>query len=313
MDPKANNSGAQRHRPISYVVAVSGGVDSVVLLHILSQMSEGAIGNKPHNAMRLTVAHFDHGIREDSAEDRRFVERLAGMYGLVFVFDEGRLGPAASEAVARDARYAFLKRVQQASGAKYLVTAHHEDDVFETAILNLLRGTGRKGLSSLRSTDEVYRPLLTTPKEHVIAYAHKHGLEWREDSTNASDDYLRNYIRHNIMTRFDDAARERLRQLITTARQTNVEIDGLLAEQLHLQPSGDILDRHWFIMLPHAVAREITAAWLRRLGVTDFDSRLLERIVVAGKTFAPGKQIDVNGRYVITVHVDRLVISPRAA
>jgi tRNA(Ile)-lysidine synthase len=309
MDSKSGDSKLQK--PVSYVVAVSGGVDSVVLLHILSQMAERSYGRGTRPKMLLTVAHFDHGIREDSMEDRQFVERLAGMYGLAFVFDEGRLGPGASEAVARDARYAFLRRVKQASGAQYLVTAHHEDDVFETAILNLMRGTGRKGLSSLRSTNEVYRPLLGTPKEHVITYARKRGLEWREDSTNASDDYLRNYIRHNVMPRFDTVARDRLRELITTARDTNVEIDGLLAEQLHLQPSGDVLDRYWFIMLPHNVAREIIAAWLRRLGVTNFDRQLLERIVVAGKTYAPGKLVDINGRYVIMVYDDRLVIAPR--
>ncbi len=297
---------------MSYIVAVSGGVDSVVLLHILSQMAQKArLQGRPKT--HLTVAHYDHGVREDSVEDRRFVERLAGSYGLAFVFDEGRLGAGVSEADARDARYAFLRRVKQASGAQYLVTAHHEDDVFETAILNLLRGTGRKGLSSLRSTDEVYRPLLSTPKEHVITYARKHGLEWHEDSTNASDDYLRNYIRHNVMPRFDMAARDRLRQLIATAHDTNVEIDGLLAEQLHLQPGGDVLDRYWFIMLPHNVAREIVAAWLRKLGVTNFDRQLLERIVVAGKTYAPGKQVDVNGRYIILVYDDRLVIAPRNA
>lgn len=299
----------KNNKPVSYVVAVSGGVDSVVLLHILVRMAERRQGGQPK--IRLTVAHYDHGIREDSMEDRRFVEKLAGTYGLVYVFDEGRLGAGVSEAVAREARYAFLGRLKQASGAQYLVTAHHEDDVFETAILNLLRGTGRKGLSSLRSTEEVYRPLLETPKEHVIGYARKHGLEWREDSTNASDDYLRNYIRHNVMPRFDAAARDRLRELIKTARDTNVEIDGLLAEQLHLQPSGNVLDRHWFIMLPHNVAREIVAAWLRRLGVTDFDRQLLERIVVAGKTYAAGKQIDVNGRYIIMVYADRLVLAPR--
>jgi tRNA(Ile)-lysidine synthetase-like protein len=310
-DSFTNGAPQTRHKSVSYVVAVSGGVDSVVLLHILSQMSERSFGDRSRPSIHLTVAHFDHGIREDSTEDRRFVERLAGTYGLAFVFDEGRLGAGASEAVARDARYDFLRRVRQASGAQYLVTAHHEDDVFETAILNLLRGTGRKGLSSLRSTQEVYRPLLTTPKEHVRAYAQKHGLQWREDSTNASDDYLRNYIRHNIMPRFDADAKARLRQLIAAARDTNVEIDGMLAEQLHLQPSGDVLDRHWFIMLPHNVAREIVAAWLRRLGVTGFDRQLLERIVVAGKTFATGKQVDVNGRYIIMVYPDRLVFAPR--
>lgn len=284
-----------------YVVAVSGGVDSVALLDILHRQGD----------VQLAVAHFDHGIREDSAKDREFVEALAKNYGLSFTFDEGRLGAGASEAIARDARYAFLRRVKKASNARAIVTAHHEDDVFETAILNLLRGTGRKGLSSLKSTDEIYRPLLGTPKKNLLAYAKAHNLKWREDSTNASDDYARNYVRHNILSRFDDEARARLRNLIETTRETNVHIDQLLAEQLHLQPDFDVLDRHWFIMLPHAVAREIIAAWLRNLGVMDFDKTLLERIVVAAKMYAPGKQIDVSGRYIILVRKDDLVLTTR--
>lgn len=288
-------------QPVLYVVAVSGGVDSVALLHIL----HGTPG------VQLIVAHYDHGIREDSAEDRKLVEKLAKLYDVAFAYDEGHLGAGASEATAREARYEFLRRVKNASGAQAIVTAHHEDDVFETAIINLLRGTGRKGLSSLKSTDELYRPLLQTPKKNLLAYAKNHNLQWREDSTNASDDYLRNYVRHNILSKFDDAARSRLRELIESTRETNVHIDQMLTEQLHLQPSFDVLDRHWFIMLPHAVAREIVAAWLRGRSITDFDKALVERIVVAAKMYAPGKQIDVSGKYVILVRKDDLALVRR--
>jgi tRNA(Ile)-lysidine synthetase-like protein len=272
-----------------------------VLLHILHATP----------GVQLIVAHFDHGIRDDSAEDRKLVEGLAKTYGLSFTFDEGHLGAGASEAAAREARYAFLRRVKNASGAKAIVTAHHEDDVFETAIINLLRGTGRKGLSSLKSTDELYRPLLATPKKNLLAYARSHNLHWREDSTNADDNYLRNYIRHNILAKFDEQARTRLRSLIETARETNVHIDQLLAEQLHLQPSYDVLDRHWFIMLPHAVAKEIVAAWLRVRGITEFDKALLERVVIAAKMYAPGKQIDVSGRHIILVRKHDLALTMR--
>lgn len=295
----------------TFVVAVSGGVDSVVLLDILvRQYSDMAVANPAHGN-RLVVAHFDHGIRGESGEDRKFVERLAEYYGLPFVFEEGFLGQGASEAVARDARYAFLRRAKSESEARSIVLAHHEDDVFETAILNLLRGTGRKGLSSLRTTDELYRPLLRTPKSNILSYARQHNLQWREDSTNEDDNYLRNYIRHAIMPRFDMAARNRLRQLIDNAEATNVEIDSLLAAQLHLQPGGDLIDRQWFIMLPHNVAREIVAAWLRRLGILGFDRQMLERIVIAAKTYMPGKKIDVNGRYYILVRRDTLALTLR--
>src|SRR5688572_27728765 len=127
--------------PGKYIVAVSGGVDSMVLLHLLSQ----------HSQSELIVAHFDHGIRPDSAEDRKLVEKTAKKYGLEFVYREGELGPGASEAEAREARYGFLQIIKVKHNAKAIVTAHHQDDMLETAIINMLRGTGRKGLSSLVS------------------------------------------------------------------------------------------------------------------------------------------------------------------
>src|SRR6185437_12936616 len=89
--------------PGTYVVAVSGGVDSVVLLEVLRQLP----------GLHLIVAHYDHGIREESGDDRRFVEALAAQYALPFVFAEGHLGPTVSEATARDARYAFLNQVMR--------------------------------------------------------------------------------------------------------------------------------------------------------------------------------------------------------
>lgn len=274
---------------VMYVVAVSGGVDSVVLLDIMARRLAGQGGG-------LLVAHYDHGIRPDSAADREFVAGLARTYGLPFAYDEGRLGAKASEASAREARYRFLRQLKADHQARAIVTAHHEDDALETAILNLLRGTGRKGLSSLATTDELYRPLLTTPKQHIRAYAYRHSLEWRDDSTNSDTEYLRNYVRLRILPRFDDEARQRLRSIVHQARQHNQLIDHLLAEQLRGQASDNELDRHWFVMLPHAVAREVMAAWLRSAGIAGFDRRAIERLVVAAKTYAAGKTADIDGR-----------------
>lgn len=290
----------------TYVVAVSGGVDSVVLLHILSSSRLVAGEGKP---ARLIVAHFDHGVRPDSAADKHFVHGLARDYGLPFVSDAGRLGAGVSEAVAREARYKFLRHVMHASQAQAIVMAHHEDDVLETAILNLLRGTGRKGLSSLRTTEEIYRPLLRTPKAHIHTYARKHGLEWREDSTNADTTYLRNYVRLHIMPRFDGEARQKLRDIISQAEGHNQVIDALLADQLQVQVSGSALDRQWFIMLPHIVAREVVAAWLRKVGIRQFDRQLVERIVIAIKTYIPGKIVEVNRQFVVTIGKDEAVVS----
>jgi tRNA(Ile)-lysidine synthase len=293
--------------PTTYIVAVSGGVDSAVLLHILHHKyltSRVA-------PWKCVVAHFDHGIRDDSGDDRLFVQGLARKYGLPFVFDEGGLGAGASEAAAREARYSFLRRVRSAAGAEAIAMAHHEDDVLETAILNLLRGTGRKGLSSLQSTPEIYRPLLGVPKANLIAYAQQHNLAWREDSTNTDTNYLRNYIRLRLLPRFDAPARQRLRELIDAARLTNTELDTLLAEQLRLQPGnhGRQLDRRWFISLPHAVAREVMAAWLRSNGITSFSRQSIERMVAHAKTLPPGKRIDVVAGHGIIVKADVLALT----
>lgn len=269
--------------PGTYVVAVSGGVDSMALLHALHNLQ----------GYKLVVAHFDHGIRDDSPQDRRLVQQRAREYGLAFVYEEGRLGPGTSEAEARAARYGFLRQVQQASGARALITAHHQDDVLETAILNILRGTGRKGLTALRSHHDLIRPLLDVPKRELVTFANSHGLTWREDSSNDNLDYLRNYVRHRIVPRLTDQARSRLWEVINDLRFTNEELDRLLITQLHLQSSGGSLDRQYFSQLPYSVSREVMAAWLRSHGVRDFDGRTLERLVVAAKTGADGQHFDV--------------------
>lgn len=269
--------------PGSYVVAVSGGVDSMVLLHALRQQT----------GLELVVAHFDHGIREDSAEDRKFVQTYANDNGLKFIYEKGRLGKGASEATAREARYRFLRKVMKDTGSRAIVTAHHQDDVLETAIINLLRGTNRKGLTSLASRGDLERPMLNVPKRDILTYAKDHGLQWREDSTNQDTDYLRNYVRHQLLPRLDEAGRTQLWEIISTARATNRELDNLLTNELQLKSDKQGLDRTWFTQLPHAVARETMAAWLRGQGLRDFDSKALERLVVAAKTAEPGKTFDV--------------------
>lgn len=269
--------------PGTYVVAVSGGVDSMTLLHALA-------ANPDYS---LVVAHLDHGTRPDSAEDRRLVQRTAAGLGLPFIYEEARLGPGTSEAAAREVRYDFLRRVRSDHGARAIVTAHHRDDVLETAIINLLRGSGRKGLTALDTKEDVERPLLEVSKSDIIAYAKDQGLEWHDDSTNLDTDYLRNYVRHQLLPRFGPEARDRLHAIITDLRTTNAGLDDLLADQLSGQPDAGRLDRAWFIQLPHGVARETMAAWLRANGLHDFDSKTLERLVAAAKTAAPGKRFDV--------------------
>ena len=288
-------------QPGNYVLAVSGGVDSVVLMDMLAL--------KPH--LKFVVAHFDHGIRQDSLKDRQLVQRLAKNYNLSFVYDEGHLGPGASEEVARQARYRFLRGVMKSSNSKAIITAHHQDDLLETAIINLVRGTGRKGLSSLNSKNDILRPLLQVPKADLINYARNHNLTWHEDSSNQDTRYLRNHIRHKITPAFKTTDRQKLLDIITNSERLDGEIEELLIGYLHLQPALNELDRHWFIMLPNQVALETMARWLRKFKAKNLDKKLLQRTVTAAKTFKPGKLIDVDLKYYILVSEDKLALTSR--
>lgn len=283
------------------MVAVSGGVDSMALLDMLRQMT----------GLKLIVAHLDHGIRGDSAEDRRLIQAFAKQHGLPFVYHKAALGEQASEAVARQARYDFLHQVRQASGAKAIITAHHQDDALETAVHNIFRGTGRRGLTSLKSNEYVLRPLLNTPKADLVKYAMANGLKWREDSTNVNTGYKRNYIRHKVLPRLSPAQQRTLREHLRKAHQLNQEIDQLLDLYLHFQPGIGRLDRRAFIGLPHIVAREMMAAWLRNNGITRFDRRLLEKLVIAAKTLRAGKVITIDGAHSLSITSDELALVNR--
>jgi len=290
--------------PGTYVIGVSGGVDSRVLLDILHEY------NKTENRWKLVVAHLDHGIRNDSQEDRQFVQDLAREYGLPFVYNTVQLGLGASEALAREERYKFLNRTREASGAEAVITAHHQDDLLETAIINIMRGSGRKGLTALKNRPGLLRPLLKVPKSELVDYAESRGLKWREDATNKDDNYLRNYVRHHMLTRFDDQARAQFVANIDQLRDLNVAVDALLTQQLQLQDKPGTITRLWFNNLPHSVAKETLATWLRANNLKDFSSKTLERLVVNAKSGRPGQQFPVHSNVVMKVEKDYLALEP---
>ncbi len=287
--------------PGIYVLAVSGGVDSMALLDVLRRRDD----------LRLVVAHLDHGIRPDSDIDRRLVQKVADKHGLVFVYDQANLGSDASEATARRARYKFLHRVQQATSADAIVTAHHQDDLLETAILNLLRGTARKGLTSLADNKNLRRPMLHLAKDEIIKYANKQDLKWREDTTNQDMKYRRNYVRENMVKKLSAKRRSQLVKLLSEAKIKNQEIDLQIANLLQFVSKGKEINRQFFIALPHAVALEVTAAWLRHNDIRQFDKKLLEKLVKDSKTLSAGKQIDINARHFIKVTKGNLALMQR--
>ncbi|CAN5140721.1 hypothetical protein BH09PAT3_BH09PAT3_0590 [soil metagenome] len=285
--------------PGKYVVAVSGGVDSIVLLDLLAKV--------PH--VKLIVAHFDHGIRPDSGEDAVLVADLANKYGLPVSTARVDLR-GASEAKAREARYKFLRWVQAEHDATAIITAHHQDDLLETAIHNLLRGTGRRGLASLKSTDTILRPLLAVSKSDILAYATKQKLSWHEDTTNHDERYTRNYIRHRLLVRFNTGARQQLLALISRQSLLNEQIDQGLEQLLVEHSTGLKLDRRWFCTLPHDVSKEVIASWLRQHKLADFDRTVIERLTVGAKVMRAGKQLDIMHGSSLIVSRDYLALSP---
>lgn len=282
--------------PGKYVVAVSGGVDSIVLLDLLSK--------KP--GLGLVVAHYNHGIREDSSHDLIHVQQVAKKYGLEFFAEAGKLGPNADEALARTKRYEFLNSIKEKTNSKAIITAHHQDDLLETAVINLLRGTNRRGLSSMYSK-EIIRPLLNYPKQDLVTYATTHKLSWREDSTNQDTKYLRNYIRLEIMPKFSAKERNNLLNIIEDSHGSNEQIDNILSSLVADNSKDGKLSRSWFISLPHNIAKEVMSSWLRQQAI-NFDKSVIESLVIAAKTLDSGKSRDIDKGHILRVQGDYLAL-----
>lgn len=171
------------------LVAVSGGADSVALLHILQSLAK-------RKRWRLTVAHLEHGIRgKSSRADAAFVQSLARHFKIPCVVGHAKVPDLAQkegvslEMAARQARYAFLVRTARRVGAGLIATAHTADDQVETMLMKFLRGAGRGGLSgiapeSVVSGIPVVRPLLAVPRAEIERFLRAHQFAWREDETN---------------------------------------------------------------------------------------------------------------------------------
>ncbi|MBI4033624.1 tRNA lysidine(34) synthetase TilS [Candidatus Saccharibacteria bacterium] len=281
-----------------YLVGVSGGVDSMVLLDILTKQAKSqklkAKSFKPSaSSFQLVVAHFNHGIRPDSGKDEEFVRQTAEKYELPFEVGHGKLGPDASEEQARKARYRFLNKIKQKYKAGGIVTAHHQDDLIETAFLNILRGTGRRGLTAIGENPDIIRPLLHLSKKDILAHAKAHKLKWREDPTNRDEKYLRNFIRLKIVPRLSETQRRQflqgIRELRVKNRLINQEVENLSQKIV----KGKAIERSGFIALPAEIAREVLMHFLRQNNIRNFDKKTVERLMVAIKTAKAGTTHDV--------------------
>lgn len=173
------------------VCAVSGGADSMALLWAMYLL-------KDTYDLQLSCAHFDHGLRgEESRADAAFVAQFCADYGIAFYLGRGSVtaGEKGLEAAARDARYAFLQTLPGK-----IATAHTADDNAETVLMHLVRGTGLKGLGGISpARDRLIRPMLDITRQEVLEFLEQYSIPYRNDSSNCTDDFLRNRLRHHVM------------------------------------------------------------------------------------------------------------------
>ena len=181
------------------LVACSGGLDSIVLLHLLQKIG-----------LTLGVAHCNFKLRGDHSDaDLSFVETIAGNLGVpVFttVFDTktyAKTQGISTQVAARELRYEWFYSTARANGYDRIATGHHADDDLETFFINLSRVTGLRGLTGITSnTEQLIRPLLPFSRAQIMQFAKKEELFWREDSSNSTRDYLRNKLRLDVIPAF---------------------------------------------------------------------------------------------------------------
>jgi tRNA(Ile)-lysidine synthase len=207
------------------MVAVSGGADSSALLHALARLA-------PRLGLELRAHGVDHGLRVEAAGELDRAEELAARLRVPFARTRLRVALGGNlQARARTARYAALRRVAAAEGARWIATAHHADDRAETVLLRLMRGAPPSGLAVLpaRSAD-VLRPLIRAGRADVLAHLERHGIGWAEDPSNRDRRFLRCRVREELIPLFESMSPGIVRHLCS------------LADELGQGPAPDVLD-----------------------------------------------------------------------
>jgi tRNA(Ile)-lysidine synthase len=243
--------------------AVSGGADSVALLLLLAQAAR-------EGRLRVTAAHFDHGIRRESADEAAFVRALCARLGVRLIEGAGDVPRRAldlrqgMETAARDARRAFLEEARRAAGADSIATAHHMDDQAETVLMHLLRGCGSSGAAGMRPRNGAWvRPLLGWRKEDLVGFLEERKEIWQTDSSNFVPDNPRNRLRLEILPALEQMYPGAVRAIGRYAAIAAEESDCL--EEL----AGSFLEKHGIFIDP----------WLSAIKVVPAHRALVKRAV----------------------------------
>jgi len=270
-------------RDARYLIGVSGGRDSVALLHWLI-----GLGYK-----KLIVCHLNHQLRGRSSDaDARFVKKLAVKYQLDFELGTANIRALAKkkkisiETAAREARYSFFAKGAKRRRCHTIFLAHHADDLVETFLLNLIRGAGLTGLAAMRQVStrdaddfelRLVRPFLSIWRKEIDSYVGEHRLDFREDASNKNIVAMRNRIRHRVMPYLEKMLGRRIRQNIwRTAiiagdeeNWINNQLPNLAARELS---AGRVRE------LPVALQRRVILQWLRAQNISDVGFDMIERV-----------------------------------
>lgn len=256
------------------MVAVSGGADSLCLLHVLHRLCGPG---KRFVGVRLRVAHLNHRLRQEAGAEAEFVARMASEWGLPVTIGEvdvpalARRESRSLEEAAREARYRFLRQVAR---GQPIAVAHHADDQVETLLLHLLRGGGLTGMVGMQPRQQdIIRPLLTVTHAETVAYCREHGLAALEDASNTDPRFLRNRVRHELLPlleSFNPAIRATLLRNAEAA-----QVDAQWIEQqvsnywpqvvLAEQEQGITLDVEQLLALPLSLQRHLLRRVTARL------------------------------------------------
>ncbi|MFI5217775.1 MAG: tRNA lysidine(34) synthetase TilS [Candidatus Limnocylindria bacterium] len=298
------------------LVAVSGGLDSTALLHLLHAQSR-------RHRLALSVGHVNHGLRADASDaDQASVHAQADALGLPVRSlradprprregGSSRSRPTLQEA-AREARYQARRELAAGLGAERIATAHTADDQAETVLLRLLRGSGPDGLGGIpeRSPDGVIvRPLLAVSRREIEAFAREQRLSWREDASNAKPDYARNRLRLHwlpgLASEFNPRLLRALGGLAEAQRRDaewiDAQVEREVASRLAADGSWLMIEAKDWAELPEALARRVARAALRRSGAGREVSRAhLLRVLAFLRKGRRGTRIELPGGRILS-------------
>jgi tRNA(Ile)-lysidine synthase len=319
----------QQHQLISgkkLVVAVSGGPDSVCLLHILTKLQKKL-------KVRLQVAHLNHQLRGvESEADADYVADLARQLGIPATIEAWDVkGYQAQkhlslEEAAREVRYSFLTDVARSIGANQVAVGHTRDDHIETILMHLIRGTGTRGLRGLQPATElkskagsivVIRPLLEVSHQETEDYCQSHELKPRRDASNLSLSPLRNKIRHQLLLLLKSYNPGIAQALLRTGQIAGDDITFLDKEVAQLwnkvaqeEEKAVILDKEKFDQLPPTLKRYLLRASAEKLlgSAKDIEMRHIEEMMAA-LTKPSGKRLNLPGGLILSIEYNRYLLA----